>query len=422
MNTTMRRECLAGHDEGLLKALADGKLGEPWPEELRQHAAGCVACSERLMRLRLHGALVQARPQLLEDPLEDHLAAVSRPPVSALPAWPKGAKTAPALAGRWRSRVAMALRRLSQPAYGEIRPLPIAGGALAAALLLGVTFSQPNVQAWAQGVIQSLRVQKVEPIKIDPASLQGLPVLGVGDLSKLGTYTGPTEPRIRAANVQEANRTTGLALRAPATLPGTLQNSQAIYVSEAEGFTFTYDGAKLVQAAQDYGVGDAALLNELRTLNGVTVKGTVPSAAAFFYGAPPMGNQTPSVQNARAADAPPAASPYAALLQMKSPTLEVPGTVNADRLRDVLLKSGALPPPLANQLLAIQDWRTTLPIPVTKGSATQVQVDGTTGTLVVGELPVPVLIWQKDGVLHVLAGRLSEAELLAAARSLQPAR
>lgn len=413
MNTTMRRECPAGHDEGLLKGLVDVKLGEPWPEELRQHAAGCAACRERLMRLRVDGALVHGGLQLLADPLEDHLAAVSRPPVSALSA----------LAGRWRSRVAMALRRLSPPAYGKIRPLPIAGGALAAVLLLGVTFSQPNVQAWAQGVIQSLRVQKVEPIKIDPASLRGLPVLGVGDLSKLGTYAGPTEPRIRAANVQEANRTTGLALRAPSTLPGTLRNSQGIYVSEAESFTFTYDGAKLVQAAQDYGVGDAALLNELRTLNGVTVKGTVPSAAAFFYGAPPMGNQGPSVRNARpAADTPPAASPSAALLQMKSPTLEVPGTVHADRLRDVLLKSGALPPPLANQLLAIQDWRTTLPIPVTKGNATQVQVDGTTGTLVVGELPVPVLIWQKDGVLHVLAGRLSEAEILAAARSLQPAR
>jgi hypothetical protein len=107
---------------------------------------------------------------------------------------------------------------------------------------------------------------------------------------------------------------------------------------------------------------------------------------------------------------------------MKSPTLEVPGTVDADRLRDVLPKSGALTPQLANGLPAIRGWRTTLPIPVTKGTATQVQVDGTTGRLVVGELPVPVLVWQKDGVLHELAGSLSEAELLAAARSLGPAR
>jgi hypothetical protein len=422
-NTTMRRECLAGHDESLLKAMVDGELADAWQAELRQHAAGCEACSERLMRLRMDGALVHGRMAMLADPLEDRLAAVSKPSVAALLARAK-ASEAPPVADGWLDRVAAALVRLSQPVFGSLRPLPLAGGTAAAAVLLGLSFTQPAVQSFAQGIVQSLRVQKVEPVKIDPAFLRGLPISDRGDLSKLGTYSGPTEPRIRAANVQEAARTTGLQLRAPATLPGTLRNTQTIYVSEGENFSFTYDGAKLVQEAQNYGVRDAALLNELRALNGVTVKGNVPAAAAMFFGTPPVGQQgqAPSAQGARAAATQAPASPFAALVQMKSPTLDVPPTVNADRLRDVLLKSGALPPQLANQLLAIQDWRTTLPIPVTRGTATQVQVDGTTGTLVTGELPVPVLVWQKDGVLHVLTGTLSEADLLAAARSLQPAR
>jgi len=305
---------------------------------------------------------------------------------------------------------------------GHLRPLPLAGGTLAAALLLAASFTNPDVQIFAQGVIQSLRVQQTEPIKIDPALFRALPIGSGQDLSTLGTYAGPTAPRVRAANVQEAARTTGLQLRAPATLPGTLKSTQMIYVSEPAAFTFTYDGAKLVRAAQDFGVKDAALLNELRTLNGVTVKGAVPAVAAFVYGAPPINAGAPTTQAAKSAATQQPSGPFVGFIQMKTPSMDLPPAVNADKIRDLVLRSGALPPQLSNQLLAIQDWKTTLPVVITKGTGTQVPVDGVMGTLVTGELPFPFLVWQKDGTLNVFLGTLSEADLLASARSLQPAR
>jgi hypothetical protein len=415
----IKHECAAGYDEALLKALVDGQLSVEWRDQLREHAARCAACSERLSQLRLDGALVQGRLQLLSGPgnaaLVNELPAVPRPPVAALLARAKERET-PAVG--WWERVSALAAGL--PSLGPIRPLPLAGAMLGAAALLAVSLTQPAVQSFAQGVVQSLRVNRVQPVKVDPALLKALPVGHYEDLSRLGTYRGPSEPRIRATNVADASRSTGLQLRAPSTLPAALKNSQLIYVSEAESFSVTYDGQKLVQAAQEYGIKDAALLNELRTLNGATVKGTVPSAAVLFYGNPPLAE--PSVKDAKAAATKPPAGPVVGFLQMKSPTLDVPPTVNADKLRELVLKSGAVPPQLANQLLAIQDWKTTLPIPVTRGTATQVPVDGVTGALVTGEAPFPVLIWQKDGALYVLGGTLSEAELLSAARSLQPAR
>ncbi|HET7767975.1 MAG TPA: zf-HC2 domain-containing protein [Chloroflexota bacterium] len=421
---TIERTCAARYDEGLLKALVDGQLSPALRDELREHASHCRACSDRIQQLRMDGALVTGRLQLLGGAptvgaalVSDGPPSVPRPPVSLIL---ERARQREVPAPAWWERVVAYGQSL--PSLGPIRPLPLAAGSIAAAALIAVSFTQPAVQSFAQGIVQSLRVQRVEPIKIDPAVLRGLPIGDPADVARVGTYRGPSEPRIRASSVAEASRTTGLALRAPGTLPAAIRNTQTIYVSEAETFSVTYDGQKLVQVAQEVGIRDAALLNDLRALNGVTVRGSVPSAAAFLWGTPPYAGGTPTAQDARAAATRQPAGPFVAFVQMKSPTLDVPPTVNADQLRDRLLRSGALPPQLANQLLAVQDWKSTLPIPVTRGTATQVPVDGVTGTLVVGELPVPMLVWQKDGALYVLAGTLSETDLLAAARSLQPAR
>jgi hypothetical protein len=118
----------------------------------------------------------------------------------------------------------------------------------------------------------------------------------------------------------------------------------------------------------------------------------------------------------------PASGPLVGLLQLKSPSLDVSGNVDLDQLRQQLLRSNVIAAPIANQLLAIADWKTTVPFPITKGQAREVPVDGVTGTLVVNEFPMPVLFWQKDGVFYVMSGTISEAQLLEAARSFAPVR
>jgi hypothetical protein len=329
----------------------------------------------------------------------------------------------------------------------------------------GAALTQPAVQSFAQGALQSFRVQRTQPVVVDLAALRGLPGPHFDTLMGVGTYTGTKDPKVRSASVAEAARATGLALRAPARLPAGLSGPPAVWVSDAVTFTFTYDGEKLAQAAHSLGVTDASLLAQLRAADGLTAKGSVPAAAALVYGDPfpaeaayPAGAPVPTREAARrgaqagqgtpaqpyagtpaGTGAPPGARatggrpggaaearPFLGLIQLRIPTmtLEAPKDkdVNVDRLREQLLRSEAVPPQLSNQLLGIADWKTTLPIPVTRGTAREVPVDGTTGTLVIGEVPGPALVWQKDGVLYVIGGQVPEAVLLDAARSLAPAK
>ena len=420
---TVRRDCPAGYDEGTLRAYLDGEIERDGSEALQAHAKTCDACSERLMKLRLDGALVQGRLRLLDADAAHTVR--PRPAVAAVLAQAKQPQRAP-----WRDAVGAALASLRASAW---RPAPLATGAAAAAVLLvGVAATQPAVQSFAQDVIQSLRVQKVQAVKLDLQQLSGGKMPGIDELLTAGTYSGPREPSIRSASVPDASKATGLTLRAPTKLPPQVPVNHTTWVSDPIRFTFTYDGQKVVTLAQEYGVTDATLLADLRGLNGVTVKGNVPAAAAMFYGdVGPAGQQAAAARDAAKdglAKATEAArktgntQPFLGLIQLKVPSLDVPATVNVDRIRQGVLRSGAVPPALATQLLAFQDWKSTLPVPVVRGTSREVPVDGVTGTLITGEARDSVLFWQKDGVLYIMSATGSEQTLLDAARSLAPAR
>src|SRR5436190_7455061 len=157
----VRRECAAGYDEGTLRAYLDGELESAASGALQAHARDCAACSEELMRLRLDGALVQGRLALLDAGVPG--AAGRRPPVAAVLAAAQRREQA-----GWHAALLGAAARLQEAMAPPWRPAPLAGGlAAGAALLVGVAFTQPAVQSFAQGVAQSLRVQKVQPVTLD---------------------------------------------------------------------------------------------------------------------------------------------------------------------------------------------------------------------------------------------------------------
>jgi hypothetical protein len=318
-------------------------------------------------------------------------------------------------------------------------------GAIAAGLVLGLgaAATQPAVQSFAQAALQQFRVQRVQPVQVDLAALRGAQTPAnertLATFFRSGTYRGPEGPKIRTATTTgDAKNTTGLpTLRGLAKLPGKVKGgAPTVLLSEPISFTFTYDSAKLTEVAKEAGVTDQALLGQLQKLNGVTVRGDVPAAAALVYGAPfpegtpPAGAARSAARSAaggnpqaeRPAGAPPA--PTIALVQLKPPSVQVPKDVDVQALRqqllDVGVKSGAIPPGLATQLLAISDFNT-LPVPVIDGQASQVDVDGVKGTLITHDKQSEAvgLTWVKDGVLYGVVGYgVTAPELLDAARSI----
>ncbi|MBI3970398.1 MAG: hypothetical protein HY332_03835 [Chloroflexi bacterium] len=432
---SIRRYCAAGFDEALLKAHLDGEIAESWRIEVAGHVQGCRACTERLMHLRMDGALVHGRLHLLDADAGRALAMPdARPPAGAVLARARRDSTHD---DSWRGSLAAAVagwRAALRPAMSAHPGSLLWGAAGAAALLVAAAVSQPAVQSFAQSALQSFRVQKVEPVKIDLAAIRGMPLPDFDEVLTLGTYTGPKQPAIRVLSPAEAAKATGLALRGPTKLPAHVEGGPRVWVSDPVTFSFTYDGQKLATAAREYGVQDPALLAQLQALHGRTVRGAVPAAALVLYGDPFPAGSGPSGAKGGRIPAPrldgqkpselrgsaPAAGPFLAFIQLKSPSLDVPQDVDVDRLREQVLRSGAVPPAIAGQLLAFANWKETLPLPITRGTATQVQVDGVTATLVTGEGPHPVLIWQKDGALYAMSTSGTEQDLLAAARSLAP--
>ncbi len=103
--------------------------------------------------------------------------------------------------------------------------------------------------------------------------------------------------------------------------------------------------------------------------------------------------------------------------QMESPTLTIPSSVDISLLRDELLATGFLPPETVAQLRAVTDWQHTLIVPVPSGATTSnVTVQNSAGLLIKSDQG-SVVMWQKDGVLHIV-GSDSNVDVMSIASSL----
>lgn len=87
-------------------------------------------------------------------------------------------------------------------------------------------------------------------------------------------------------------------------------------------------------------------------------------------------------------------------------------------IRDFLLSREELPESLRTQLAGIEDWQTTLPLPVPAGGVgwEEVTVDGNAGLAFGDDSGLgAAIVWQADGLIHGIAGTRPLDELQALA-------
>ncbi len=106
--------------------------------------------------------------------------------------------------------------------------------------------------------------------------------------------------------------------------------------------------------------------------------------------------------------------------QLASPTLITPDGLDMDALREDLLGLPGLPPDFVAQLRAIEDWETTLVIPVPDGaSSDDVTIDGAPGLLITSDDGEgSVALWENDGILYIVGGTESGDTISNIANSL----
>jgi len=107
---------------------------------------------------------------------------------------------------------------------------------------------------------------------------------------------------------------------------------------------------------------------------------------------------------------------------VSAPELQAPEGVDMAQLRDTMLSLPFIPNNVKKQMLSIDDWQHTLPLPYLEDGDSkmkEVKVHGQAGVLITNSYNKQ-LIWQENGQIHTLGGSNStEEELLTLAKNLK---
>jgi hypothetical protein len=278
------------------------------------------------------------------------------------------------------------------------QPRSAVAALLAVALVVGV-LAMPAGQAAAVSLLSIFRVQKFAVVTYD----SGKPFKHMQDLERVGTVQMSDREGASARpvdSVAQASERVGFTVRTPSILPAEVSGEPRIAVARESRATFTVDQAKAEQYLREQGVANPSISSDL---DGARLVVTVPAHAILTYGD---------------------ANGQPALLvgQIPSPTVAAEGNASLADLRAFLLGLPGLPEDTVAQLKAIDDWTTTLPIPLPRDKAIwrDVTVNGGPGLIVADQTKAAgSLIWQANGMVYGIAGPLGEDQLLDIARGLR---
>lgn len=388
-------------DDGLLRACMDGELPPAEHAALSAHVVTCVACQARLKELEAQAAFVSGRLGILALGLDE--AVQPAPEILTSLKRELGCQAE----FTWRERLDIMVTQLFM---GRWRSVLVGFAAL---VLVAALLTLEPVRVAATQFLGVFRVRKFAVITLDPAQVERLRSLEEKVSSSQGFPFGETKvlkepgaPR-PVASVDEARAELGIPVRLPRTLPADINSTPVLRVQDGGAAQMTVDRARAQALLDALGRSDLKLP---AALDGATIEFTIPKSVIAEYG-----------------DGPSALH----LIQMSSPTVNLPPGVDLAQLGEIGLEVLGLSPDEARRLSGAIDWSSTLviPLPSEMGSFQEVTVDGVTGILI-NARPQPTtpkgpvrggysLMWAKHGVVYNLTSRGNPTDLLAAANSMQ---
>ncbi|MGI8915900.1 MAG: hypothetical protein ACR2JY_19335 [Chloroflexota bacterium] len=273
------------------------------------------------------------------------------------------------------------------------RPLLMLGLLLIAMVAIA---TRPLLSA-AGGDVSVFDIRTFAPISV-PAGLLPADGLNLAHATGKGTAEAKDAPK-QVPTLDAAKAVVGFA----PLLPTGVGAPSAIYVSTAQTQRHTFTAAEVDQAltkAKVQAPQVAALLD------GSTAVVDLPAAAGFLWGT----TQAPTL----------------ALVEMPSPKLTLAGASAATLRQALLAASGQTGPEqsLTQQMLAINDWQHTMPVPVPPGaSASSVTLpQGGRGLHITGAKDghaMTTLLWQSKGLVYVLVEPGTTIDLAALAGTIR---
>ena len=269
---------------------------------------------------------------------------------------------------------------------------------------VGLFFASPMARALGSQLLQGFRVQRFVAVSFDPSQ----PTRALPDLAAFGSVTEMRHGRVRpAASADEAGKLADLSVRLPAAevVPGDPQ----LMVVEPASMSFTFD----VQQAREHlaEMGESSFQVPDR-FDGAVLSASIPAVVVAQYGGRP-GRFAPGPEMF--------AANSVVVLQGRSPSARVNGQVSLDDLRRLLLSMPGLPKETAAELQGIDDWTTTMPVPVPQniGVAHDVEVNGRPGLAIADNTGAGgIVLWTQGDVVFAVGGGKTADELLRIASSL----
>lgn len=294
-----------------------------------------------------------------------------------------------------------ALRRVYVRA---LRPSPFASfarpaAALAAAAVIAIAIALTPLGGYARSFLTVFEPKQFEPIQISGADLKHLRVLP--QAQDVGTQRVVTKmTRAHYSSFESAQTHAGFAVRKVSVLPAGFGSVHNYFTMTPSEMTFTFNAAK----ARAFEKRSHKTLPPMPPgLDGTTVR--VRTGYALQSSFQSRASKERSLE----------------VVQAQVPRVTSTGA-SLDTLERYLLSMPNVSPDLARRIRALGDIQNTVPVPVVidKQTARQVQVDGVQG-LAIGDntgLGAGVM-WQKNGIVYVVAGPLKMDEVLEVANGLR---
>lgn len=293
------------------------------------------------------------------------------------------------------------------------RPSPcwrVAISGFAAALVLMLVVGTPQGRGAAAKFLAEFRGERLAGMSLSTGQIANIQET-LSELQHLGTVQGmdtALEPRAMAS-VAEASQFVGFPLMEPdpATLPEGISDTPAeVRVMPAHQVRFTFDREKALAYYESIGQRDVSLPERF---DGASLVVNTPPAVLMQYR-----------HTGQTTDGP--LSLGLLIGQAGVIAVSAEGAVTLDELRDFLLELPGLSPETAQQLRTIDEWRTTLPLPIPADQIAweRATIAGSSGLLLNDNTGLgSAALWQRDGRIYAIAGAIEAEEIKRVADTLR---
>jgi hypothetical protein len=371
------------YNTGSLQAYLDGEITENEKSKMEEHLLTCSQCCEKFEQLKENQVFASGM-------LAGYMSSLGRGEVDTGAAW-----------NRFKGEYKLRQKAKKYKGYtkeGVLTMLSryrVAATAAVMVLALAFSFSFGAVRTAASELLTIFRVEKVQTISITPEDMTSIEKAmregtGAVDVDNFGKFEFNGNQETEKATMDAAERAVDFPIKLPAGLTG--YSGPEIYLNAGGTMTLTLDTVNINKMIQSFG-SDKLLPDDL---NGKTFTVNIPAQVTAKYKG--LENNTIIVG------------------QSRSPELIAPGS-DVMAIRDALLALPFLPDNLRSQLASIDDWQHTIIVPNVDGSSREVKVNGAEGVFI--SQPegsetddISCLIWQKDGVVYAVNGRLTMEQAL----------